>query len=275
MIKQKNLVILLVIFVLVVTTSFASKGIEAKFQALDCLRAGTADQDPSLVDIELSAKARHISGDTLELDIFSEAILDSNMDIIAVQFDVLSQVAIKIISVESFNNLGYFWNDHINMQVGQARVGGVTYYPVTTGGMSGQKLFTIRVVTKGTQVSFDPFFINATSVKVNPNPVVIQMFGVSGVIEKTNKTFEFGLSQNYPNPFNPTTTIGYNLEKPTNISIEIYNVKGEKVVSLVDGYKVAGSYKMNFNAEQMSSGIYFYRLVAGEHIATKTMILQK
>jgi polyhydroxybutyrate depolymerase len=82
----------------------------------------------------------------------------------------------------------------------------------------------------------------------------------------------YSLDQNYPNPFNPSTTISYDLPKAANVTLKVYNTLGQLVASLVDEHKEAGSYQVQWNAN-VPSGIYFYRLQAGEFVETKKMIL--
>jgi photosystem II stability/assembly factor-like uncharacterized protein len=82
----------------------------------------------------------------------------------------------------------------------------------------------------------------------------------------------FALSQNYPNPFNPSTTISYSLPKSAVVSLRIFSALGQQVAFLVDGQKEAGYYRTTWNAN-VPSGIYFYRLQAGEYTETKKMIL--
>jgi len=85
----------------------------------------------------------------------------------------------------------------------------------------------------------------------------------------------FALYQNYPNPFNPTTVIKYSLPKEARISLNVYNILGQKVKELVNQIKAPGVYEVNFDGSQLSSGIYFYRLQAGGNIATKKLIIAK
>lgn len=85
----------------------------------------------------------------------------------------------------------------------------------------------------------------------------------------------FSLSQNYPNPFNPSTKISWQSPVSGHQTIKIYDVLGNEVAVLVDEFKQAGSYEVEFNASQLSSGIYFYTLKAGSFIEIKKMILIK
>ena len=97
-----------------------------------------------------------------------------------------------------------------------------------------------------------------------------------------NLPLEFSLNQNYPNPFNPTTTIKYSIPNVTlsgvegsRVQLKIYDVLGNEVATLVNENKPAGSYEVNFDAEGLTSGIYFYKLQAGSFVQTKKMILIK
>ncbi|MEW5844433.1 MAG: Ig-like domain-containing protein [Bacteroidota bacterium] len=87
----------------------------------------------------------------------------------------------------------------------------------------------------------------------------------------------YQLEQNYPNPFNPTTVIGYQLSKAGNVSLKVYDVLGREVATLVEAFQHAGHYKIMLSADNyhLSSGIYFYRLEAGNFVSTKKLILLK
>lgn len=85
----------------------------------------------------------------------------------------------------------------------------------------------------------------------------------------------FNLSQNYPNPFNPSTCIQYAIGNKQYVTLKVYDILGNEVAALINEEKPAGVYKINFNAAELSSGIYFYKLTAGSFIQTKKMILLK
>ena len=105
--------------------------------------------------------------------------------------------------------------------------------------------------------------------RINHNPVAVD----DGI--ETNLVKSFTLEQNFPNPFNPHTVISYQLPKGGNVSLKIYDVLGNEVTTLVDEHKPAGSYKVDFNAETVVSGIYFYQLKSSSFVETKKMILLK
>jgi hypothetical protein len=86
---------------------------------------------------------------------------------------------------------------------------------------------------------------------------------------------QFSLSQNYPNPFNPTTTISYFLPRDTRVKLAIYDVLGTEVKVLENQDKTAGNYHVEFDASGMPTGVYFYRLEAGEFTAVKKLLLIK
>jgi hypothetical protein len=86
---------------------------------------------------------------------------------------------------------------------------------------------------------------------------------------------DYSLEQNYPNPFNPSTKIVFQIPESENVSLKIYDVLGNEIVSLINEKKDPGKYEIGFNASHLSSGIYFYTLRAGAFINTKKMILIK
>ena len=94
-------------------------------------------------------------------------------------------------------------------------------------------------------------------------------------VENINSEFpkEFVLSQNYPNPFNPSTKISWQSSISSWQTLKVYDLLGNEVAALVNEYKPAGNYEVNFDAKNLTSGIYFYKLQAGSFVKTNKMIL--
>lgn len=90
-----------------------------------------------------------------------------------------------------------------------------------------------------------------------------------------DKPFKFNLGQNYPNPFNPTTTINYSLPTESSVQISIYDINGQEVARLVEGFQPIGNYSVVWNASELTSGIYFYRLTTENFTESKKMLLIK
>lgn len=85
----------------------------------------------------------------------------------------------------------------------------------------------------------------------------------------------YSLSNNYPNPFNPSTKIEFRIVEPGLVAIKVYDVLGNEVANLVNEEKPAGSYKISFNASNLPSGVYYYKLTSGSFVETKKMVLLK
>ncbi len=129
-----------------------------------------------------------------------------------------------------------------------------------------------RMVTDEEGTSFGVFIDN----------IRISTFPVADLDDEAdvNTPKRFALDQNYPNPFNPATTISYGLDRQDKVSLEIYNILGQKVRTFDEGIKSVGSHLIFWdgsdeNGKAAASGVYFYRLQAGERTATKRMLLLK
>ena len=103
----------------------------------------------------------------------------------------------------------------------------------------------------------------------------VKVFAYSSVLPIKINEFKnhFQLKQNYPNPFNPSTTIKYSIPQESHVSLRIYDVLGREIVTLVNREQKAGYYEVDWNAVNNSSGVYFYKIQAGDFVDTKKMIL--
>ena len=97
--------------------------------------------------------------------------------------------------------------------------------------------------------------------------------GVSGLSSKMPDGYR--LYQNLPNPFNPSTTISYEIPTSGNVNLKVYNITGSEIASLINGRQDAGKYSIDFNGGNLSTGIYFYRLVVNNYSKTRKMLLIK
>jgi glucose/arabinose dehydrogenase len=125
-----------------------------------------------------------------------------------------------------------------------------------------------------------PFAISSFGVDQN-NELYVCQFTASGKIYRFNQSVTgingnnsipegYSLEQNYPNPFNPVTSIGFSIGKTDFVNLKIYNVLGEEVQTLLNETKTAGSYKVNWDALNFPSGVYFYKLVVGDNTSNGT-----
>ncbi len=94
-------------------------------------------------------------------------------------------------------------------------------------------------------------------------------------VNSTNAPINFNLSQNYPNPFNPNTTINFSIPKSGNVLLRVYNVLGQQVRTLINGFMESGLHTVNFNAQGLESGLYFYKLETEGFNQVKKMTLLK
>jgi len=119
------------------------------------------------------------------------------------------------------------------------------------------------------------YFSENTTMTLPPWGFRVYEFGSGIILEQNEETIsnEYTLSQNYPNPFNPQTKIKYSIPQSGNVLIKVFDVVGKEIKILVDEYKNAGIYELYFNANNLSTGVYFYRMVSGSYSKTNKMIL--
>jgi hypothetical protein len=121
-----------------------------------------------------------------------------------------------------------------------------------------------------------------TKLEANTYSYRLKQIDFNGSIDYSNEItvevtppLKFELAQNYPNPFNPSTIIKYSIPQDDIVSLDVFNLLGEKVASLVNGFQKAGRYEIKFNASYLASGIYVYKLNSGSFNSVKKMLLMK
>lgn len=151
----------------------------------------------------------------------------------------------------------------------------------TSDASSGNDSWDSGILNSG--ASFSRVFNNVGVFPYHCTPH--QSFGMTGTItvqavsaieDKDGITSnDFSLDQNYPNPFNPTTKITYSVPVAGKVSLKIFNLLGKEIFTLVDKFQAANKYAVTFDAGELASGIYFYRLQAGKVTITKRMVLMR
>jgi Ni,Fe-hydrogenase III small subunit len=153
------------------------------------------------------------------------------------------------------------------LQIGQCGASGVTGYPACQTNIG-----SIHRVWSVGGCPFTPYstsdgYVIHTGININyPTGVSHNNNNIPGT---------YRLEQNYPNPFNPVTNISYSIPKAGNVKLAVYDVLGREIASLVNEYKTAGNYSVSFNAENLASGVYVYRIESGDFTDVKKMMLVK
>ena len=142
---------------------------------------------------------------------------------------------------------------------------------VAVNNSTGNNPFTLTAPAPGT------YTVNAGFKSPSPRrwDSVMVNISITDVGENPSNPAEYMLYDNYPNPFNPSTILRYSIPEVSFTTIKIYDALGNEVSSLVNETKSAGTYEVEFNATDLSSGIYYYTLQAGSFNQTKKMILIK
>ncbi len=127
---------------------------------------------------------------------------------------------------------------------------------------------TLTIYATGAGGTNPPAWNHATSLDVTVTPV-------SGIIENGEIPATFSLSQNYPNPFNPNTNISFAIPKTEFVNLSVYDLSGKLVAELVNGQMQAGNYTSSWSAGNIASGVYFYKITAGDFADVKKLTLIK
>ncbi|HEX9655137.1 MAG TPA: T9SS type A sorting domain-containing protein [bacterium] len=185
----------------------------------------------------------------------------------------------NVSGLERFNSIFLNWNASLDKDFNY-----FTLYRSTTSGFDPKSNDPLAQLTEnnyqdsgvaiGTtyyyRVSAHDFSGNESAYSNEFSLLVTSVEGNGGVLPK-----EYALYQNYPNPFNPTTAIKFDLKASGNVVLSIYNMLGEEVMTLIDGHMEAGQHQWTVSADNLTSGVYFYKIQTNSYTAVKKMILMK
>ena len=104
---------------------------------------------------------------------------------------------------------------------------------------------------------------------------LIKVMDYTDVKEETNMPSDYYLSQNYPNPFNPSTKIKYSIPTGSKVVIKVYDAIGKEIETIENSDRLAGTFVITFDAKHLASGVYYYRITAGNYTTTKKFVLLK
>lgn len=190
---------------------------------------------------------------------------DDNGDLLVIDYDGSA--------VKRFDSNGAFIN---NFLTGLSQAEGVDFFQngnilIGNGATSSVKMFD----SNGNYI--EDFIPSGSGGLMRPNAVVIRELNPSSVSEDESSSDlnNFLLEQNYPNPFNPSTTIKYKLPENSYVSLIVYDILGNNISTLIDEIKEAGYHSIEFDATNLVSGTYFYRLTTGEFTSVKKLVLLK
>lgn len=155
---------------------------------------------------------------------------------------------------------------------GELSVDGVTIPVHFDSNDEGTRLVTF---TDLVELGGAPYTVTLSGSQVKIDAVHLYQEVLTSVRISDNLPDGFTLEQNFPNPFNPSTTIQYNIPKTEMVVLKIYNILGQEVKTLVNEEQIAGTYQAVFDASHLASGVYFYRLTAGDYVEVKKMMFLK
>jgi hypothetical protein len=180
--------------------------------------------------------------------------------------NVSSGVGIGL-NILTFNTSGFYRFNPGTYTLGKIRFNVTTPFNADTMKFRNPPLTPTTVIYDSTKKCAFGGTASDSSRYNTVNPVI------TGIIAENEIPKEFNIYQNYPNPFNPTTSIKYDVPKNSFVSIKVYDVTGKQIMELVNGEQAAGVYEATFDASNLSSGIYFYKMEAGKFSKVMKMVL--
>jgi len=220
-------------------------------------------------------------GDKLSIPVELSGI-SADSSIFSIQFDLTYDPGLITADSVIFNNSSPIiseWKKEYNLTDSRISVAlaGADFVP-TDVELANLTFFVSEFAANGDSsvLRFENLYVNEGTPTASGQDGIVKVV-VVGIIERANSSIPISasLGQNYPNPFNPLTKIEFSVPHSGDVSLIIYNVNGGEVARLIDSELAIGNFSAVWNAPNMASGIYFYRLRTGEFTQTKKMLLLK
>ena len=248
----------------ITASSFASKVDFRVGESPYNIAIGDVDGDvkPDIVTANMNSSSVSVLRNTVTTNLCDSAIITTQP---TNQKATVGGTATFSVSVSGTSPFSYFWYKNGLFQAN------------TTNSSSSTNAYTTPALTASDDGNYYYCLItNCSSTYECHSDNAYLTIITTDVTDYNNRIPKFySISQNYPNPFNPSTIIRYDLPKEGMVSIKIYDMLGREVKTLVNEYKRAGSYNIEFNASKLTSGIYFYRLISGKFTQTNKLVLLK
>jgi photosystem II stability/assembly factor-like uncharacterized protein len=229
--------------------------------------------------LALTGTANYVSAFTMNTDkIHGAAALSTSLPNVAITTDGCNSWNIKNVNP---GVTGYCFMKWVPGTSYIYLLGGLGSNPARRSSDGGNTWTNMTTQDINSFTSMDLVYDSATGnvygfTVTNDGSVLRLIENITGISKNgKNIPHEYSLSQNYPNPFNPSTKINFALPKPSYVSLKVYDVLGHEVMTPVNEFKSAGTYTVNVDASGLASGIYLYRITAGDFSEAKKMTLIK
>ncbi|MFZ0453665.1 MAG: arylsulfotransferase family protein [Ignavibacteriaceae bacterium] len=256
---------------------------EASFSVLNQLPVSIPAKDSAVITVKFAPVHNGVFNDILNIR-FIDTTISGNVELIANQVYLSGSTISLINPVYPPSNLvassiekkiKLTWKDNSDNESGfviEKKTGDSTsrnsFFVIDTVSANDTS-YTDSLVTDSVDYTYRVYAFNSDTISSFSN----YSSSIVTSVKSTDVVKRYALYQNYPNPFNPATNIKYEIPKPGLVTIDIFNILGQKVKTLLNKYQNAGRYSIRFDASDLPSGIYFYRLKVNQFTAVKKLVL--
>ena len=240
------------------------------------LYVSDTDKDGMILAIDATYILQKVVGLIEEFPVNTQSVQSVNVEVSDIGLKIIAPEEIQSLNVSIQKNDGFrikepmiYWENSTTANISD---GSFDLAIASSGSVSGEILVIPMDVYTSDDINFEVITYSNNTKKVHS--IVVSSSTVNNKLEEVTPN-KYSLNQNYPNPFNPSTQIQYALPEATQVTLEVFNSVGQKVMELVNGQKSAGYHTATFDASGLSSGVYLYKLTTPSFTQTKKMLLIK